>query len=114
MADQGATIITMNVPASTARGTAISGAGTKSATLRSVGVLVEPTSASETKAPVQIAGTALALLGTGGATAGAPLKANASGALIAATTGAGNDDHLICAIALEAGSAGELRRVKLV
>jgi len=108
MADQGATIITMTVPASTARGAFVSGAGTKSATLRAVGCLVEGTDSTETKAAVQIGGTALALFGAT-LTAGALLQANASGALIANATAG-----LECAVALEAGASGELRQVKLI
>jgi hypothetical protein len=113
MADQGKTCITMTVPASTARGLAISGAGTLSATLRAVGVLYDSTIAGETTGNVQIAGTALATFG-GNVTAGAPLKSDATGKLVVATTGAANDDHLICATAMEAGAANELRRVRII
>jgi len=109
MADQGAIIITMDVPASTARGAFVSGAGTLSATLRGVGCLVEGTDASETKTAVQIGGTALALFGAT-ITAGAGLQSDATGALIADIT----TTDLQCAVALEDGVSGELRRVKLL
>lgn len=113
MADQGKVLISMTVPQSTARGCAISGAGTCSATLRAVGVLYEASDAGQTTGQVQVYGTALATAG-GNVTAGAPLKSDANGKLIAATTGAGNDDHLICAIALEAGADEQLIDVVLV
>ena len=111
MSDQGAIIITMDVPASTARGAFVSGAGTLSASLRAVGCLVEGTDASETKTAVQIGGTALGLFGAT-ITAGAILQADVDGNLIAVVqTG---DTDLECAIALEGGVDGELRRVKLL
>ena len=109
MADQGAVIITMAIPASTARGTMLSGAGTKSATLRAVGCVVEGTDSSETKGAVQIGGTALALLGATLAI-GVTAQANAAGVLIADVT----TTSLQCAILLEAGVSGDLRRVKLI
>jgi hypothetical protein len=110
MSDQGAVIITMTVPESTGRGLFVSGAGTLSATLRGVGCLVEGTDAGETKAAVQISGTALASL-AGTTTAGAHLCADAAGQLVVKSTEA---DDLVCAIALEGGSADELRRVKII
>jgi len=110
MADQGATLITMDVPESTPRGAFVSGAGTLSSSLRAVGCLVEGTDVGETKANVQVAGIALGLLGAT-VTAGATLQANASGALTADVTA---DSDLECAVALEGGAAGELRRVKLI
>ena len=109
MADQGAIIITMAIPASTARGSMVSGAGTLSAVLRAVGCVVEGTDSTETKGAVQIGGTCLAIF-AGTVAAGATLQADASGELIADVTT--TDMH--CAVALEAGSAGELRRVKLL
>lgn len=111
MGDQGKVLISMTAPVSTARGSAISGAGTCSATLKPVGILYEPTSSTETLGQVQIAGTALGLLGTGGATLGANLVSAADGSLIVQSTEA---DSLVCAVAMEAGSAGELRNVKII
>ena len=112
MADQGKVNITMTVPASSAYRTAVSGAGTKSATLRPVGFMDDSTDASTTTGPVQIAGTGLAIAG-GVITAGARLKSTAAGALIVAT-GDATDNSLICAVALEAAASGELFRVKIL
>lgn len=113
MADQGKVLISMTVPESTARGVAISGAGTLSATLRGVGILYEPSDAGEVLGQVQISGTALALIGTGDCVAGDRLVSAADGSLIVAT-GDATDNSLICAVALEAGAAGELRKVKIL
>lgn len=85
MADQGKISITMTVPASTARGTFISGAGTLSASLRSAGVMEDSTSATQTKAPVQITGTCLIKAGAA-FSAGASLVSDASGLAVAADT----------------------------
>ena len=112
MADQGKYVRTMPVPASTARGRVISGAGTLSATLRGVGILYEPSSSTESTGRVQLGGTALGLLG-GVVTAGARLKSDAAGALVVAT-GDATDNSLIMAVALEAGASGELRDVKIL
>ena len=109
MADQGATIITMAIPASTARGSMLSGAGTLSATLRAVGCVVEGTDSTETKGAVQLNGTCLAIYAAT-ITAGDSLQADASGELIADVVATG----LQCAIALESGVANDLRRVKLI
>jgi hypothetical protein len=111
MAGQGEVLITMSVPASTPRGAIISGAGTLSATLRGVGVLVEGTDASETKASVQISGTALVLLGAT-LTAGAMFISDASGKAVAHTAdtdAVDGDDDLVCGVLLEGGDSGELR-----
>jgi hypothetical protein len=116
MSDQGAVIITMAIPASTARGSMLSGAGTLSATLRAVGCVVEGTDATETRGAVQIGGTALALCG-GTIAIGGLATANADGKLIAHvedTDAVDGTDHLACAVMLEAGADGELRRVKLL
>jgi hypothetical protein len=112
MAGQGEMIVTMDVPASTPRGSIVSGAGTLSALLKGVGAVVEGTDADETKAAVQIGGTALCVFG-GTITAGASLKSDATGQLVAAT-GDATDNGLVCAIAMEGGDADELRSVKLV
>jgi hypothetical protein len=106
MADQGKVCITMTAPASSARGTILSGAGTKSATLAPAGVLYDSTESTDTLGEVQIAGTCKVLLG-GTVTAGAAVKSDASGAAIAATLG--TDDGLVAGIMLEGGAAGELR-----
>ena len=108
MADQGGVFITMTVPASTGRGIFVSGAGTLSAVLRAVGCLVEGTDSTETKANVQVGGTALGVFG-GTITAGQTLQADADGNLVDCT-----DAELCCAVALEGGADGELRRVKLL
>lgn len=113
MSDQGKVVITMTVPASSAFGTAIAGTGAKSATLKAVGLMADSTAAGVTTGPVQISGTALGIAAET-ITAGQALKADADGKLAVATTGAGNDDHLICAIALEGASANELFSVKIV
>jgi len=112
MSDQGKVVITMTAPASTSRGTVLSGAGTKSATLCGVGVMLDSTDSTQVLAPVQLSGTALAILG-GTVTLGASLKADANGKLVAAT-GDATDTKLICAIALEAGVADELHPVKIL
>jgi hypothetical protein len=112
MSDQGAVIITMTVPESTGRGIFVSGAGTLSASLRAVGCLVEGTDAGETKAAVQISGTALASYAET-ISAGDKLVSDASGQL-AIATGDATDNGLICAVALEGGDADELRRVKII
>jgi hypothetical protein len=112
MAGQGEMLVTMDVPESTPRGSFVSGAGTLSAVLKGVGVIVEGTDAGETKASVQIGGTAPAIYSET-ITAGASLKSDATGEL-AIATGDATDNGLVCAIALEDGAANELRSVKLV
>jgi ABC-type amino acid transport substrate-binding protein len=112
MAGQGEVIVTRSVPASTARGLFVSGAGVLDAAARAVGCLVEGTDANETKAAVQLTGTALGVL-AGETSAGDILKADAAGKL-AVATGDATDTFLICAVALEAGAADELRSVKLL
>ncbi len=111
MAGQGEMLITMDVPESTPRGTLISGAGTLSATLKAVGVIVEGSDAGETKANVQVGGTALVLCGAT-LTAGALVVADAAGEAIVFTedTDAVNgNNHLVCGIMLEGGADQELR-----
>lgn len=110
MADQGKAVITLSLAVATARGTFVSGAGTKSATLRAVGVADDETTSANELAPVQISGTALGLLGAS-LSAGAVCMSNASGALIAVTSG---NEQLACAVLLEGGSSGELRNCKLL
>ena len=83
MADQGKISITMTVPASTAKGTFISGAGTLSASLRSAGVMEDSTDSTQTKAPVQITGTCLIKAGAA-FSAGASLVSDANGLAVAA------------------------------
>lgn len=110
MADQGKVTITMTVPESTAYGSAVSGAGTLSATLRAVGIMADSTAAGVTTGPVQIGGTALGIA-SGSVTAGAHLCATATGALVVQSTEA---DDLVCAIALEGASDGEMFKVKII
>lgn len=115
MTDQGKTVITMTVPASSAYKTAVSGAGTKSATLKAIGFMDDSTGAGVTTGPVQIAGTTLAIAGAQISAAGTSLKSDANGKLVAATVGSGDEYHLICAIALETAAAdGVMFAVKIV
>lgn len=111
-ADQGKVLITRAVPASSAVGTAISGAGTTSATLRAIGFMSDSTDATETVAPVQIGGTCKAIFGASIA-AGKVCKSDANGKLVE-VAGDGSDDYLACAISLESGSDTELHDVKIL
>lgn len=110
MADQGKVLITMTVPASSARGTILSGAGTKSATIRPAGVLYDSTDAGQTTGQVQVSGTALVVLG-GTVAAGDTIKSTATGTGVKATLA--TDINTVVGIALEAGASGELRTVLL-
>lgn len=111
MADQGKIMITMAIPASTARALAISGAGTLSASLRAIGVVHSGTDADQTSGPVQIGGTALCTAGEA-ITAGQLVVSDAAGKMIAVSVGS---EHLAMAIALEAAAAdGVLFDAKLI
>jgi len=112
MADQGKILITMPIPASTARGLLISGAGTLSATLRAVGVTYEGTSASETIGQCQIGGIAL-VQGSGAINAGVPCRSDAAGKAVASAAD-GSDADLVCCIPLETMADGVLSRCKIV
>lgn len=112
MAGQGEVLVTRSVPASTARGLFVSGAGVLDATERAIGCLIEGTDADETRASVQISGTALGVLAET-VVAGERLKADAAGKL-AVATGDATDNSLICAVALEGGAVDELRSVKIL
>lgn len=112
MADQGKVLVTHPVPASTARGLLISGAGTLSATLRAVGVTYEGTSSTETNGQVQMGGIAL-VQGSGAISAGTPCRSDAAGKAVA-TLADGTDADLTCCIPLETMADGQLTRCKLV
>lgn len=110
MADQGKVLIRHTIPASTARGLAVDGAGALSATNRAIGLVYEGTDSSETAGQVQISGTGLATA-AGAVTAGELLAADAAGKMVAVSAGS---EHLGMCIALEAAAADELFRVKIV
>jgi len=110
MADQGKVVIRRAIPASTARGLLLSGAGTLSATLRAIGVVYEGTDATETAGQVQISGTAL-VTSSGTIAAGKLCASDANGKLVAVSAGS---EHLGMAVTLEASSAGELVSCKLI
>ena len=103
----------MTVPASSGYKTAVSGAGTKSATLRAVGLMDDSTDASTTTGPVQISGTSLAIAAEA-ITVGDRLKSDADGKM-AVATGDATDNSLIMAVALEAAAAEDvLFAVKII
>jgi len=106
MSDQGKVLITMTVPESAAFCTAVSGAGTKSASLRAVGLMADSTAAGVTKGPVQISGTALGIA-AGVITIGDRLKSDADGKL-AVVTGDATDNGLTMAVALEGAAAEDI------
>jgi hypothetical protein len=113
MSDQGKVNITMTVPVSTAYGSAISGEGTVSATLRAVGLLDEETDASTVLGPVQISGTKLGIAAEA-ISIGDRLKSDADGKL-AVVTGDATDNGLTMAVALELAAAEDvLFRVKIL
>jgi len=103
---QGNTLITVTTSSTLDRGLFVSGAGTLSATLPPVGVSYD---ADGTDCIVAISGTVL-VKAAGSITAGAPLKSDSTGKATAATVGT---DH-VAAIALEAASAGELFKARLI
>ena len=112
MADQGKVVITHIVPtASTIRGTAISGAGTLSASLRGVGLLDDLSDAGVVKDSIQISGTALGVAGEV-ITSGMLLASDADGKLIDVTAGS---EHLGFCVAMEAAAAEDvLFNVKII
>ena len=105
-------VITMTVPTAVAvRGTAISGAGTLSASLRGVGLLDDQSAAGVVIDGVQISGTALGVAGEV-ITAGMLLASDADGKLIDVTAAA---EHLGFCVALEAAAAEDvLFNVKII
>lgn len=72
--------------------------------------IIQNTAAQGDHVAVKTGGKSLAYVGTGNWTKGAKLTASTGGALIATTT---NTD-LVCAIAQEAATAGELGEVELL
>jgi len=110
MADQGKVLISMTVPASTGRGLFISSFGTVSATVKPMGVLYEPTGATETLGQVQICGMALVKAQVTIAK-GAVLIPSSIGT---ADVGDSTNIHLAGALALGAGNPGELIDCKII
>jgi len=74
------------------------------------GIIVDGGLGANTGACIQIGGFVKAILGTGGATAFAPLKVDAGGALVVATEAT----DVVIAFANEAGTAGKLIEVEVV
>jgi len=110
---QGNTLITITTAETVTRGEFVSGAGTLSATLKPIGVCYD---IDGTDCMVAISGTALVELGAT-LTAGALVVSDANGKAIAHTEDSDvvdGNDHLICAILLEGGDAGELVNAKLI
>jgi len=74
------------------------------------GIVVDGGFGVNTPVAIQYGGFVKAILGTGGATAFAPLKVDANGALIIASAGT----DVVVAIANEAGTAGNMIEVEVV